>query len=235
MPQWILDTLANEVVTAFLGGLITTLVGVFVAWWTLFRKRAELRRGQFHGQLVVQNHELLDDGEGHEVLCFTTERVYPNIKEIFPNTALEKLFLQRAALTTKTNPLIDLSGDGEHAQRTIINQLSASVEGLDGDYVMLVTREVQDEVARKMNRVFLIKLPLLQRFRDWNHAEHFHVENPEHWPRVLNIHYAARRVLDDDGNLREDRKAFYDQIVFGSRQILGSHAVDWKAKGSPET
>ena len=226
-----LELLGNNNFATIFGVLAPMLIGYMVARWTFQRHKSNLKRGEFQGQLVVQSHELIDDGNGHQVLCFTTEKVYPNIAEIFPNPALEKLFLQRALATSEENPLIDLSGNADHAKRTITSHLSSVVEGLDGSYVVLVTREAQDAVERKLTRVFLITRELLTQFHSWDRAKSFRTEHSSHWPRILNLHLAARRVLDGEDQLIPDQGAFYGEIAFGPRRALGSVAVDWKEHG----
>lgn len=165
------------------------------------------------------------------MLCFTTEKVYPNINEIFPNSALKDLFLKRATATSKDNPLLDLSGQADHAKRDIVSYLSESIDSLNGRYIVLVTREAQDAVERKLNRVFLIEPRVLAPFRNWDEARSFAVEQASHWPRILNLHLAARRVLDESGNLRRDRREFHSEIFFGPRKALHTVPVDWVKAG----
>jgi|GEM_PF-4298558 len=225
------ELLGTEFVAAIIGGVLTLIVGLVVTQVTFLRQRSRLKRGQFHGKLIVQSHLLLPGDEGREVLCFTTERIYPDIREIFPNPALEKLFLERASQTTSHNPLIDLSGEVDHAKRDIISFLSESIDTLDGAYLMLVTREVQDAVKRKMNRVFLIEKELLFRFRHWSDAKEFAVEKSFHWPRILNLHHIALMLLDERGELRTKYDHYYGEIVFGKRRALATEVVDWEKHG----
>ena len=128
--QAIIDLLGKEDIAAFLGVVVTMVLGFMVARWTFFRHQSKMKRGEFLGQLLVQSHALLPDHEGNPVLCFTTEKVYPDLSELFPNPALQKLFLERARATTEENPLMDLSGHADHAKRTLVSHLSSVVEGL---------------------------------------------------------------------------------------------------------
>ena len=229
--QAILDLLGKEALAAFLGGVVTMVLGFTVARWTFFRYQSKMKRGEFLGQVLVQSHALLPDNDGNSVLCFTTEKVYPDLSELFPNPALQKLFLERARATTEENPLMDLSGLADHAKRTLVSHLSSVVEGLEGRYIVLTTREAQDAVERKLTRVFLIKLDLLAKLRTWREAQRIRAERPPHWPRILNLHLAANRILDANGELIPEQVSSYGEIVFGPRIPLGSHAVDWEANG----
>jgi len=225
------ELLGTELVAACIGGVLTLLTGLAVTQVTFWRQRSRLKRGKFHGKLIVQSHLLLPGDEGREVLCFTTERIYPDIREIFPNPALEKLFLERAARTTAHNPLVDLSGEADHAKRDIISFLSESIDNLDGSHLVLVTREAQDAVKRRMNRVFLVEKDLLFRFRHWSEAKEFAVEKPFHWPRILNLHHIALMLLDERGELRTQYEHYYGEIVFGERKVLATEVVDWQEHG----
>ena len=229
--QAILDLLGKEAIAAFLGVVVTMMLGFFAARWTFFRHQSKMRRGEFVGQLLVQSHSILPDENGAPVLCFTTEKVYPDLGELFPNPALQKLFIERAQATTEENPLMDLSGHADHAKRTLVSHLSSVVEGLEGRHVMLTTREAQDAVERKLTRVFLIQVDLLARLRSWSEAQRIRAERPPHWPRILNLHLAANRILDANGELIPEQANYYGEIVFGPRIPLGSHAVDWEANG----
>ena len=49
--QAIIDLLGKEAIAAFLGVVVTMVLGFMVARWTFFRHQSKMKRGEFLGQL----------------------------------------------------------------------------------------------------------------------------------------------------------------------------------------
>ncbi len=228
-----LEKLADILSEEILAGLIGLLLGGLIAWaisgWRFFRAMQRLKAGDLKDQVLMQSHELLPHPEGAEVLCFTTELVFSSLSEILPNPALSKLYLEAARKTTEAQPLIRSTDEmAGKAIRDFVNHASAQIQHLDGEYLFLLTRESQDDVKRKLIRVFLIPPELLRRFLNWDNVMTYRVENDHHWPRLLNLHLIAREVLDASGALRDGFEDCCARIIFSDRFARANRVVDWQ-------
>jgi hypothetical protein len=210
IKDWILELWKEH----FVQGILLTLLGLVLGWllgrFRRYRLRRQAEGGDAREVVAIEKILIRDYPDGNAIMRIRSCGSAP-LQAVLTNPVALDAFLERAAATTATNPLISMK---DPMGSFLLYLLTPWVCGMTRAgpfrhdvWVMAPVCEPGLLSAHQSTTVVLIRQADLKRFQDWEACKTMHVEHSSDGARILTLWHMAREFERQLAEVKQFRAA----------------------------
>jgi hypothetical protein len=221
IKDWIQDLWKEH----FVQGVLLTLLGLLAGWllgrWRRYRLRRQAEGGDAREVVAIEKILVRDNSEGRTTMRIRSCGSAP-LQAVLTNPVALDAFLERAAATTTTEPLISMK---DPMGSFLLYLLTPWVCGMTRAgpfphdvWVMAPVCEPGLLSAHQSTTVVLVRQADLKRFLDWESCKAIHVEHGSDGARILTLWHMAkefeRQLADVKKFLAAGKRTTYVETMY---------------------